>query len=219
MLVPGQKAPPGCLILARGTFGSASSADSRGMITHEVLDSIGATSQPSLYIEIKVKFIKVEGRKDAYVFRPVFLQFNDTAASNPGDGEKNVGVMLSLARKPLSTLQTAEDVRKVSDYFVPFNFGTIKRGTYLISDDTKAMPDTNEQPIKQQDVFFELVRIVPAEEGGARLIASLNSYALVTESADPTLFDGGVNRIVSDKAFSNAATTLVDSLFPQSIRP
>jgi len=196
-----------CIIVARGRFGTYDRTVhgervNKGAITPTILDRIGAVEQPSLYVEIQVgpapdapkaapAAARARGRAAAppaaaseLAFRPVFIQFNDTAARNPGwNGKKNIGVLLALSPKPLTgdAAKKADDaVKEAGLVGIPFNFGEMKRGTFIRS---PLAADVS-------DPLHNLARNLPAGTGGANPLAGLtNGYAFVTESADPTLFD------------------------------
>jgi hypothetical protein len=135
--------------------------------------------------------------KSTRLFQPVFLQFNDTAAANPGNGSKSIGVILSFfAKLPASTAPTAADA-KTADISVPFSFGMVKRGTYL--DGTK----------EGSVIFRNQLRSAPIKIGNQVLPDTLDSYAFVSESADPSFFDTEVQKAVADKSFATMLTTLL----------
>lgn len=185
-----------CLVIARGRFG-AGSAMPRGSLGQDSLRTIGASELPSLYVEIAV----VRNADGMRTFEPVFYQYNDIAAHNPGDGDKNIGILLAFAQKPIpSTAPGAEQLSK-ADIVVPFALGQLKWGT--------EMRGGGGGP---RDPFAEQMRTVPVMVNGVEMPSTLDAYAIVTESADATLFDRVVQKAVGDKTFSDALQGIANAL-------
>ncbi len=190
---------PTCVVIVRGRFGPRTTRliPTEGRLTPAVLNMVGAIAQPSLYIEIKITTNRKNGEME---FRPVLLQFNNTAAKNPGDGEKYIGVMLAFSAFPLDAKagMSSSNITKASNVFVPFSFGKIRRGTWLVGN--------LGVPPSPSDVFFDQIRILPIKAADGKVLPSaLDSYAFVTEGPDPTFFEKLFLQAVS-------STTVTDDL-------
>ncbi|WP_213780776.1 hypothetical protein [Caballeronia sp. dw_276] len=188
--------PVGCLIIARGKFGVGVPSP-QGRLTTPILAGIGAAELPSLYVEIAV----VQVSNDTRTFEPVFYQYNRTAAKNPGNGEKTVGIIVGFAQKPINSQTPSSDQVQKADIVVPFSLGRLREGTSLLGGGGQA-----------RDPFVDQIRSVPTKIGGVDLPSTLNAYAVVSESEDPSAFDAAIQKAAADKSFNDMLTTALKGL-------
>lgn len=195
---PPVSTPVGCLVVVRGRFGLAT-ASPRDKLTTEVLGKIGASTLPSLYVEIAV----INNKNGVRTFEPVFYQYNSTAAHNPGNGQKTVGILLAFTQKPIPSITPGSDQLSKADIVVPFALGTLRQGTWLMGGGGGP-----------RDPFADQLRTVPVTVNGTPMPENLDSYAIVTESADQTLFDTILQKAVADKSFSDALQGAITAALP-----
>ena len=212
-IAPGTDSSKECLIIVRGRFGEDDSKKKveSGAISLSGLRRIGAVEQPSFYAEIEITRVvasspgATDGQRSSTrkkpsipspqpaVARPVLVQFNDTAAPNPGwDGKKHIGILLALTPKPL----TGDAAKKEADALktegivgIPFNIGEMQRGTFIVSRGGD-QAGGNVPADLQGNPLRNLSRVIPlAASGNDQIADAANISAFITESADPTLFD------------------------------
>jgi hypothetical protein len=187
----------GCFVIARGKFGK-DSADPAGELIDTDIDAIGASELPSLYVEIAVSRVAEDGTR---TFEPVFYQYSDTAAKNPGDGQKTVGILLGFSRAPITAVAPTPDQVQKADIVVPFALGRLRWGTSLKGNGTGRV----------RDPFADQIRSVPTKVTGGDMLSPtkvstrpvFNAYAIVSESDDPAFFDGVIQKAIADKTFSD----------------
>lgn len=193
---PRETANVGCIVVIRGRFGETTEAiPTQGRLDNATLRSLGAVAQPSLYAEISVT--RSSDGKHLQLW-PKFVQFNDTAARNPGDGTKSVGLFLAFAGTPLTAPAGSQpqDVAKVADLVVPFSFGRLPRGSWIHSE--------GNDPQRQHLLLEQVKTLRVTDDNGRQLLSSLSAYAFVTESSDPAFFDRLLLAAAQDNGFADA---------------
>ena len=198
-----------CLDIVRGRFGprERSAPKLKGSkLTRNNLESLGVADDPSLFVEI---LVLVSDDKKTVTFEPVVVQFDNTAAPNPGwPAEKDIGIMLSFASSPLilGGSTAAADAEKAATISVPIALGKMKRGTYIF---TNCAQIWKPQTAQCRDLFSNQMRTVPID---ATKDKPLNIYAIVTESGSPDFFDKIVLDSVSGTSVNNFLNAVTDGL-------
>lgn len=196
-------ATPSCLVIVRGEFGGsvAQGAPGTDPLGLPVLRQIGASKRPSLYIELKVK---TSGQQRTIT--PSFIQFNDTAAPNPGNGEKSIGFVLALTAVPLPDPKApGAEIAKASAIYVPFDIGRMKWGTWISGGNGQAT-----------DALLDQARVVPiGTADGKQLPDTLDAYAFVSESADPSFFDKIAQQVFTGANIEEALKAILDAVKPK----
>jgi len=199
------KSVPFCLDIVRGRFGPLMSSvpELKGSkLTKGDLATLGAADYPSLFVEI---LVSVDTK--TVTFEPVAVQFDNTAAPNPGwPAEKDIGIMLSFANLPL-ILGASPAAATIS---VPIALGKMKRGTYILTE----VDVTKDPKDPAKDLFLSQRRTVPMDAIKDKI---LNIYAIVTESGSPDFFDKVVLDSVSGTSLNNFLNAVANGLMKTTL--
>ncbi len=146
-------------------------------------------------------------------FEPVFVQFNQSAAPNPGfPAQKSIGFMLAFSSSPITLAAGAAnaDIAKAASISIPINLGTMERGRYIETSPSAFSQPPGSRPV---DVFYDQRRALPITLiNDPKNPKPVNAYAFVTESADAGFFDKLLLQSVSDSNFQSLLTSAANQI-------
>ena len=199
-----------CLVILRGSIpgsGAAQISSNKGAMSADIINELRLTNYPDLYVEFWIDPDPIN--KQRLILEPVFLQFSDTAALNPGNGKKEIGLVLALSGTPLTlgAGAAASDIAKASTASVAFDLGMISRGTWIRSDPALVG--------KPGDIFLEQRRAVSLADSASKTpVGTFDLYAFISESAKPGVFYKVLIDTSADSSLKDALTTIGKGILP-----
>lgn len=162
-----------CLVIVRGPLG-----DSKNYTDHEgskiekaKAETLGLAGSPAFYLEAAIT--QDGAQKGRFVFQTRFVEYANTAAVNPGNGEKEVAIVLALRQTPLATDASEESIKEGADAVIPLSLGRLEvghsfgEGAQRYRDQARVISLTNSK--------------------GEPVTGKVNAVALVSESEDPNV--------------------------------
>lgn len=191
-----EKGLKGCLVLARGTFGTSEQPlqpIEGSRITSEVMKQVGLTAPPQFYMEVWVDET-TQGGATALRLRPQFVSYSGTAAERRGDGVKNVAIVMAMLNASPSSAER-DAVLKTAASTVSYVFEKLSLGTEIVSTNPASTTATG-RPLSYLD------RIVPLA-AQSNLTSPVNFFAFAAETDN-----AGVALSLFSTAFEKQAPTL-----------